>query len=404
MKKYTSIFLGAASFAFATLSVQAAPLFSVGDNLDVFFDGSLKGQFNSNVTNANSNKIADYALIMSPGVVANYGRNNKVSANIYFREDMIRYLDNAIFNTNLAKLFIDAAYKGDPLTVKVNFSYNQMYQNTPSALGNGNIPGIIRNDVLVAGANGTYVVSPKTSLDLGFTYRDNQYVEGWEAAYNNCESFIIPAAFYYSYSPQLDLGVFFTYTRDNLSNVTNPANLNPVTGAGYGRDRDNYFGGVSARIKSWERLSGLVNVGVTSVDVDGVPNTLVQANNYFNFGMDIGLSYELTQKINLFVKGYQNYSVGAQGQNIENTGGIFNARYQINEFFDLTGNFIQFTHSVYTDSSRVDDTYSSGFSFGYTPNSYLRFAVGYTYFMNSSNWTGCTYNNNIAYISGTLRY
>lgn len=408
MKKYTSAFLGVAALAFASVSLQAAPLFSVGDNLDVFFDGKLEGRYNSNLTSAHasSQKIDDYALVMSPGLVATYGRNSKITANLFFREDMIRYLDNAIFNTNLAQVFFDAAYKGDPLTVKVNFSYNQYYQNTPSAITTGNVPGIIRYDLMKAGALGTYLLSPKTSIDLGFNYTYRNYVEGWDALYNDMNSYTVPVAVYYSFSPQLDLGLFFTYTRDVIDNVSNPANLNLFTGAGYGRNRNNYFGGVSARIKSWERLSGLVNIGVTSVDVEGVPNSLLAGSSlsYYNFGADVALTYELTQKISLFAKLYRNYSVGAAGQNIENTGGSLSAYYRISEVFDFTGNFIQYTRSDYLDTSRCDDTYSMGASFGYTPNSYLRFAAGYTYFMNSSNIAAATYNINMLSLSASLRY
>ncbi len=406
MKKHTSKFFGAVALLGMVATVQAAPLFSVGDNLDVFFDGKLKGQYNSNVTSAHSNKVEDYALIMSPGVVVNWGRNSKVSANASFHEDMIRYLDNARYNENLAKAFFDLTYQGDPFSAKLNVSYVQNYQNTPSAI----VPGvtnqdIIRSDTFTAGAMGYYNISPKTSLELGFNYTNQRYVEGWDYLYNDRNIYNIPISIYYSVTPQLDLGLFFQYSYEQLDDAKG------VTGLGWsvapGRNRSNYFGGVSARVKSWERLSGLVNVGVTMVDIDDYTwqgLLIAPSSTFTNFGADIALTYELTQKINLTAKGYQNYSVGAAGQNIKNLGGAFDGRYQINQFFDLTATFIRYTHSTYTDTSRADDTYSSGLTFGYNPNSYLRFTAGYTYFMNSSNVTYGTYNMNLAFVSGTLRY
>ncbi len=412
MKKYTSILLGTGAFLGAAVSAHAAPLFSVGDNFDVFFDGTLKGAWNSNVTamTGGPKKIDDYSIIMSPGVVANWGRNSKISANVFFREDMIRYLNHSSLNENLAKLYADAQYKGDPFSVRVDFSYLQMYQNTPSALGSAALsgePAIIRYDKMNAGINGVYMLSPKTSLELGFNYSSTRYVEGWDHAYQDVYDYSVPVAIYYQYSPQLDIGLYGNY---RFSNVQDLKNMNPYSQTDYGRNRSTYFGGVSARLKSWQRLSGFVNVGVTVVDIDSITyqHPLFGPQEYagisrWNFGADMRLSYELTQKISLNMSAYQNYSVGAQGQNICNTGGGLNGRYQINQFFDASANFINYTHSKY-DYGRADDTYSFGAGVGWTPNSHLRFSIGYTFFWNSSTNPGSCYQGHIISASGSLRY
>ena len=98
-------------FAMAALSANAAPLVTIGDQLDIFFRGAVTGSWNSNVTyTGSSNKINDYAAIFRLGAEADYGRNSKFKANVKFFEDLTRYAQHKEFNSNLSHVMATASF------------------------------------------------------------------------------------------------------------------------------------------------------------------------------------------------------------------------------------------------------------------------------------------------------
>jgi Na+/H+ antiporter NhaC len=64
------------------LSANAAPLVTIGDQMDIFFRGAVMGSYNSNVTYAHGNKLDDYAGTLRLGGELDYGRTSKFKANI----------------------------------------------------------------------------------------------------------------------------------------------------------------------------------------------------------------------------------------------------------------------------------------------------------------------------------
>ncbi len=132
--------------AAAALSANAAPLVTIGDQLDLFFRGAVTGKWDSNITYAamKDKKVDDYSAVFRLGAEADYGRNSKFKANVKFFEDMTRYLEQKKFNSNLSSVFANASYSDKALTVSANFSFQQLFQNKSDTINANNVGELVR--------------------------------------------------------------------------------------------------------------------------------------------------------------------------------------------------------------------------------------------------------------------
>ena len=153
----------------AALSASAAPLVTVGDQLDLFFKGAVIGKWNSNITTTSNKakKYDDYSATIRLGAEADYGRNSKFKANIKFFEDIIRYADKKEFNANLAHVAANASYTESVFSLKANFSFDQTYQNTSQTLAAAQAGELVRSNDWKAGLLGSYDFSEKLFGELG---------------------------------------------------------------------------------------------------------------------------------------------------------------------------------------------------------------------------------------------
>ena len=122
-----------------------------------------------------------------------------------------------------------------------------------------------------------YTISPKFYTDVGLEYTQIDYLYTAGAPYQNSSYYHVPANFYYDYSEKLDIGVayYFDYTDPNNSR-------GPVTP---GVVRYDNFGGLSLRMKQWEKLTGTINVGVDDNHVTN--NTGITATDSLNLAYGI---------------------------------------------------------------------------------------------------------------------
>ena len=378
-------------------SVQAAPLITISDNTNIYATGAVTGQYNSNVLSSpgGSGKKDDYILTLSPGVEFEYGKNTDTTFDVKYREDFLRYLQNSGLNNDLSNVFVTASRKQGSAALDANFSYQQLYTNTPTFILPGvPITTIIRSDQVATGFKAYYTISPKFYTDIAFEYTHLDYLYTAGAPYQNTNNYHVPANFYYDYSEKLDLGVayYFDYTDPNNSRA-------PVTP---GVVRYDNFGGLSMKIKQWEKVTGSLNVGVDDNHVTS--NAGVGAQDHINLAYGMNLQYDYSEKLAFFLNGQRNFQTGAAGQNIQVTSATLSGHYAYsdNVSFDFTP--IGFTHSQYYGTPRADDAYNAGFAANWTPTGYLQLTAGYTYFMNDSNVAGATYNINLVSISANVRY
>ena len=267
-------------FAMAALSANAAPLVTIGDQLDIFFRGAVTGSWNSNVTyTGSSNKINDYAAIFRLGAEADYGRNSKFKANVKFFEDLTRYAQHKEFNSNLSHVMATASFTDQLLKIDANFSFDQRFQNTSTTLQSGEL---VRYDDSIP-VSLLYKLNPKISVGLTYQYRYTEFSGG-----------------------------------------------NPMNAIFGGDSRNDHFGGVTVRGELLPKLTAMVYAGVTYRDPSG--SVFVEGQDDTTFAFRATLGYELTPKLGLFATGYRDFGNGASRQSAINSGCEVGANYYFSEF------------------------------------------------------------------------
>jgi hypothetical protein len=381
----------------------AAPLLTITDNLNLYLTGTVEGQFNSNVLSsaftAPGTSKSDYVLTVTPGLELDYGRNTATTVSVKFQENLLWYLHNTALNNQLANVYVTGSHVQGSLTVDANFSFVQNYTNTPSTI----VPGvpvatILESYVYNAGTKLAYEISPKFDTDLGFQFTQTDYQGQVGKAYQNDTNYYVPANFYYSYSPKLDLGLAYYLNYSDPSNSVKPATQ--------GIMRYDNFVGASARVKQWEKLTGSVNLGVdlNHVSASDGAGVSVAPTNQTSFAYGLKLQYDYSPKLSAFLNGQRNFQTGAQGQNIQVTSMALSGHYAYSSFVSFDATALGWSYSQYIGSSRADTSYNSGFSVNWTPTSYLTLSTGYSYFLNTSNTAGATYNINLISVSAAIRY
>ena len=162
----------------AALSANAAPLVTIGDQLDLFFRGAVIGKWDSNITYADAanNKIDDYSATFRLGAEADYGRNSKFKANVKFYEDITRYAQQKQFNSNLSRVYVNASYVESSLMLEGDFSFEQRFQNSSTTINANEIGSLVRHNYFTAGVKATYDFTEKLYGELGGRWQNVDYL------------------------------------------------------------------------------------------------------------------------------------------------------------------------------------------------------------------------------------
>ncbi len=374
-------------------TAHAAPLVSVGDQVDVFFKGQVEGRYDRNVTNS-SRKHADTSVDMAPGVEALIGRNSAATGRLFFREDFLRFNRFDQLNEDLSNVFADGSIDFGRGKISADASFQELYQNTADLSGTlanaGNAIEIVRRDQQNAGTLVSYNVSPIFDAEIGARYMREDYVgrspntgQSYGTIFNGLRTYTIPASIYYKYSPKLDIGGTYRW---RYSDVSAPYGAGAASAAS-GRDRMDNFGGVSVRGELFPKVTGKINVGFENHYVYAyrpAPGVGAGSEDYNSLAFDGNVTWAATEKLSVTVGGSRDFATGASGQNIETTGGNVLLTYQITEVISANGS-IAYNRSDYKGTRRADDLYTLGTGLEWKPNSYLTFGVGYVYSDNASN-------------------
>lgn len=374
-------------FAMAALSANAAPLVTIGDQLDIFFRGAVTGSWNSNVTyTGSSNKINDYAAIFRLGAEADYGRNSKFKANVKFFEDLTRYAQHKEFNSNLSHVMATASYTEQVLKIDANFSFDQRFQNSSTTIQNDEL---VRYDEYNAGINAVYNFSDKLDGELGGMWQYTEYVGQWSRLYSDVDVYSIPVSLLYRITPKISAGLTYQYRYTEFSG---------------GDTRNDHFGGVTVRGELLPKLTAMVYAGVTYRDPSGSPYVDGQDETTFAFRATFG--YEVSEKLGLFATGYRDFGNGASRQSAINSGCEIGANYYFSEFIRSTASFsyVNSNYATYRGYDRDDDAFAGRIGVSYLPNKFITLSANYRFITNSSNIAGCTYNQHLVDISVALKY
>jgi hypothetical protein len=389
------------------ISVHAAPLVSIGDNVDVFFNGSSSLQWQSNVFYNEKDEEEDLLLTVSPGFEVNIGRGvSNLDLSIITRYDILRYDDLSHLDDEYFHIKAIGSYQSSRWDVNGLVSFDEE-QSTTGQEGSLNTAGtrgeIIQSDNTRANLEGEYRLSPKFSVGSGVRYYDREYTSHDSLA--DRETVTIPLDVFYELTPKVDLSLGYRYTSTDVGDTKYD---NGVVYEGY--DKESHFFNIGARGNLLPKLTGFFKVGYTVTDPDSSDITFngttfdkQKRDSQGTLGLDADFTYLATPKVTTRLKLHRGFGVGGEGQSTENTSANLSASYAINANYSASA-FGGYTLREYEESDREDNIYSIGARFSYVPNQYWRFSTGYAYSENDSDRKGQSYESHTLDLSASLRY
>lgn len=380
----------APSLWLAPLSLNASPLVSIGDNADLFFNGSSSVRWTSNLFRDEVNETSDVIFTVTPGLELNVGRGMaNADFSILTSYDLVFYGDNNDLNTGLFHIKALGDYQDSRWDLRGSVSFDE-YQTTT---GDANRPGeLIESEAVRFSLRGEYQFSPKFSLASGASYIDYAYVNGSELDFADYTYLTVPVDVYYEMTPKLDLSLGYVY---GLRQVDDSV----VRGPGY--DTTSHFFNLGARGELLPKLTGFFKVGYRIKDAEGT------RDDSGMLGLDGDLTWATTAKLTNTLRFSRDFGVGGEGDATEVTSLNWVSVYSINPYWSANGN-LGYSFREYVDGyagfDREDNQYSVGARASYAPNSYWTFSAGYTFMKNDSNLVGFSYDEHAVDLAATLRY
>lgn len=372
----------------ASATLSAAPLITIGDEVDVFFTGSFIGKWTSNLY-WSENKVDDYVYTFRLGAEANYGRNSKFKASVKFYEDINTYLQQTQQNNNLANVFANATYTEDRWFVAANFSFQQLAQNTDTTT---NTDTLVRSDKYAASVNGSYTFTDKISADLGFYWYEQNYVEEFAEQYSDIDVYRVPVSLLYKVTDKISAGLTYQY---RYSEYTGGSAASAVR---FGSETTDHFMGITIRGELFPKLSAETFFGYSLREMNNADST-----DDSTFAFSVKLNYLLTDKVSLFLKSGRDFGNGASRQSSTITYVEAGADYAFSQYVSSYAS-LRFANSAYLASPRDDDNYSANLGINYNPTRYLSVGATYSYQNNASNLVGCSYMAHLVSIRVDVKY
>lgn len=387
MKSLTKLSLAAATASVLPVFVQAAPLVSFGDNVDLYFNGEATARYETNVLLAPDalGKDEDTVFVFSPGLelVSGLAGQTALSANVIYRHHFLTYVDNDELDTDNADLDATVQFNGSRFTFTGDLSYLETQQNTITGIGSAGLtPGRVDRSIFAWSGYGEYEATSKVSVGAGLQTSNTDYKT---LGYRDTFSASVPVDVYYAITPKVDLSVGYRYRETDVEGSW---------------DYDDHFFNVGARGELAPKLTGNVRVGLQTREFQapGLDNEDFVA-------LSAGLSYALSPLAQISLNLDRDYVVNPiNGNTIERTGGTIGGSYAFSQV--LTGNaYFGYFYSEYPqDSDREDDFYNVGLSLSYTPNEYVRLTGGVVHYKNDSSLVSNDFDNTLIEFSAALRY
>ncbi|MBT4758342.1 MAG: outer membrane beta-barrel protein [Opitutae bacterium] len=390
--------------------MQAAPLVSIGDNVDVFFNGSSSVQWQSNVFYDDADEQDDIRFTVSPGFEVNVGRGlSNLDLSIVTRYDIVRYDELSDLDSEQFHIKAISSYRSSRWDVDGLVSYDE--QQSSGKDGNTNQKGqLTQSENIRANLNGEYRLSPKFSVGSGVNYSDKQYKDQESLA--DRVSFTVPVDIFYELTPKVDLSVGYTHTSTDVGETNIGDTVNGREVSSY--DKTGHFFNIGARGELLPKLSGFFKFGYRTSDSDdstiqtvtgGTPDlpTSTNRDSRGTVGLDANFTYAATPKLTTAFALHRGFGVGGEGQGTTTTRANLSANYAINSNYSASANF-GYTLREYEAADREDNVYSTGVRLSYVPNRYWRFSTGYNYSENDSNAPGQGYEAHSIVLSASLRY
>ena len=381
--------------AFA-MAAEAAPLVTVGDQMDIFFRGAVLGNYNSNVAYASggeNKKIEDYSGTLRLGAEVDYGRTSKFKANIKFHEDITRYVDHKEFDSDLAHIIANASYVEANWKVNGYFSFDQMYQNDSDLIQDGinTGAGLIRYNLWKAGVKGSYDFTEKVYGNLGFDWNRTEYGSDWVEDYSSYDTFSVPVSVLYRVTQKVAVGLSYQYRKTDY--------FDGPMGGDLGTERDDHFIGVTATGEIAPKLTFDAYLGGQYRDYNSA-----DTSNDWTMSGNITLGYEVSEKCGVYVKALRDFGNSAVRYSYVNTTCEGGVNYYFNPKIVGTA-CMGYRNADYEQIDRNDDTVYTRLGVSYVPNKFVTLSLNYNYLNNDSDeCEDANYNQHLVTFSASLRY
>ena len=431
----------------------AAPLVSIGDNTDIYFNGSSSVRWASNIFRNEENEESDRYWTISPGFEVNLGRGiTSADFTVITRYDIVRYQDNDRLDTELFHIEALGTYESSRLNLNGSASFDETKINTEQS----NLEDdLVELNTTAGQFDAEYQVSPKFSFSAGVRYDETEY-QTYADRFADRETTLYPLSVYYELTPKLDLILGYTYSNSDIEGTSSsfdsttqrivPNNTNlPIGPTNFketltetttnefqtGYDRDSHFYNIGLRGNISTKLTGYFKIGyrtrspedstkytnsfgTTTVTKDGVIPPVVTPiedsdEDYIKrkdsgmLGLDSKLTWMATTKLLLQLALSRDFGTGGEGESTETTRANLVGNYSFNTYWSAMAN-LGYSETDYSDSRREDEQFTGGLRVMYVLNTYWRFTAGYTYAENNSNRARSSYENETLDLTATLRY
>jgi hypothetical protein len=356
------------------LSATAAPFMAVGDNAELFVTASAQVQFDDNIYLDSTNESDDTIMSFTPGVDLVFGKGSVTRGNAYYREEIRRYSDNDVQDTELTNLGVNSSYDNGVTKAGFNASYAQVAQNDNDLNPVGTI---VRRKLTNLGANVEFGISEKTSLAAGISFNKTDY---GPASYSDSDIWSLPVDVYYKASPKMDWSLGYRYRSTDLS--------------GSGTDSTDHFINVGARGEFSPKLVGQVRVGLSQRSFDvGDDDT--------QLGFDSNLTYAFSEKTVYRFNMSNDFGSSGTGDSTETFRIGLSASNKLSEQWSFTGG-LSLNKTDYP--TRSDDFLEGQLAVTYNLNAIVNFGASYTYRDNSSDSAVAEFTNSIFAFGANIRY
>ncbi len=424
-------FLTASLFYLTSVSSSvAAPLVSIGDNTDIYFNGSSSLRWASNIFRNEQNEESDLSWTISPGLEVNLGRGiTNADFTVITRYDIVRYEDNDRLDTELFHIEALGTYESSRLNLNGSASFDETKINS----GQNNIANdLVELNTTVGELDAEYRVSPKFSFSAGVRYNETEY-QTYADRFADRETTRFPLSVYYELTPKLDLILGYTYSNSDIEGTSSsfPTGFDPVAQVvteitervQTGYERDSHFYNIGLRGNISTKLTGYFKIGYrtrspedsirfsTPTDVTNPANPLVgvttpttiNRDDSGMLGLDANLTWMATTKLLVQLALSRDFGAGGEGESTEATRANLIGNYSFNTHWSTTAS-LGYSETDYTNNGREDEQFTGGLRVMYVLNTYWRFSAGYTYAENDSTRANSSYENETLDLTAILRY
>ena len=405
---------------FLAPSTQGAPLVSIGDSVDVFFNGSAGVRWTSNLFRDDDDEIDDIVWTLSPGFEVNVGRGaSNADFSVITSYDILRYDERDDLDVELFDISAVGSYKASRWDMNGSLGYSERQTTTGDT--NVQTDDLITSDRYRGRLEGEYRVSPKFSFGSGVRYAATEYTS-FEGRFNDRTNYKVPLDVFYELTPKVDLSLGYQYGLtevDGRQRIFDEGTPDQQTLIVQGYETDTHFLNVGARGNLLPKLNGFFKVGFRTRDSESTtdrivgsisgsrplgPNPRNRDGNDGMLGLDADFTWSATPKLTTALRLSRDFGVAGDGNATENTSVDVNASYSLSPKWALSGNLGYTLREYQDDDDREDDQYRAGLRASYRMNEHWRFSTGYAYDENASNEDPNSYEVHSLNFTASLRY